>query len=213
MTARAVPERVGRPIVGVDLGGGRAWAPPSLCGHPAELKRGPLLLVSLTWWNKSGEIVSPRELTQNCMTWASLEIAEGLRVQPPAQLWDMIRETWGRPQVIICDRFRLAELQDAIGNKARIEPRVSRWSEASFDIRSLRKISLDGPLAVDEGSRALIATSLARAMVRSDDQGNTRIVKKGTNTSRDDVAAALVLACGALARKPKTSGVRSLGLA
>ena len=31
------------------------------------------------------------------------------------QLWDMIRESWGRPQLIVLDRFRLAEFQDAIG--------------------------------------------------------------------------------------------------
>ena len=48
----------------------------------------------------------------------SLEIADGLRVQKPEQLWDMIRECWGRPQLIVLDRFRLAEFQDAIGNKA-----------------------------------------------------------------------------------------------
>ena len=41
-------------------------------------------------------------------------------------------------------------------------------------------------------------------MVKNDDQGNVRLVKKGTNnTGRDDVAAALVLAAGALSRAPK----------
>ena len=43
-----------------------------------------------------------------------LDVATGLKVQPPAQLWEAIRERWGRPLVIICDRFRLAELQDAV---------------------------------------------------------------------------------------------------
>ena len=111
-------------------------------------------------------------------------------MQPPGQLWDMIRETWGKPQLVVLDRFRLAEFEDATGNKVRLEPRVSRWSEAAFDIRILRQMALDGPLAVDEGSRALLETSLSAAMVKSDDQGNTRLVKKGFhNTSRDDVAA------------------------
>ena len=97
---------------------------------------------------------------------------------------------------------------------ARLEPRVSRWSESSFDIRALRQMALDGPLAVDADSQALLATSLAQAMVKSDDAGNTRLVKKGhNNTSRDDVATALTLAAGALARKPRSATVRSLGLA
>ena len=99
-------------------------------------------------------------------------------------------------------------------NQVRLEPRISRWSDAAFDIRSLRQMALDGPLSVDKGSRALLETSLSAAMVKSDDQGNTRLVKKGSNNqSRDDVAAALVLACGASARKSEPPSIRSLGLA
>ena len=125
----------------------------------------------------------------------------------------MIRETWGKPQLIVLDRFRLPEFQDAVGNKARLEPRVNRWSEAAFDIRALRQQALDGGLAVDVESQALLSTSLSTATVKTDDAGSFRLVKKGTNnTARDDVAAALLLACGALARKPKAATVRSLGL-
>ena len=83
-----------------------------------------------------------------------------------------------------------------------VTPRVSRWSEAAFDIRSLRKMAKDGPLAVDPPSRPLVAASLAVAQVKNDDQGNTRLVKRGTNnTSRDDVSAALTLIAGAWARR------------
>ena len=81
----------------------------------------------------------------------------------------------------MCDRHRLPEFQDAIGNKARLEPRVSRWSEAAFDIRALRSMAMDGPLAVEADSQALLATSLAQAMVKSDDQGNVRLQKSGFN--------------------------------
>ena len=34
-------------------------------------------------------------------------------------LWEMIQETWGKPQMIICDRFRMPELQDAIKTPAK----------------------------------------------------------------------------------------------
>ena len=64
------------------------------------------------------------------MKWDNLEIAEGLRVSKShlAQLWDMILEcTWGRPQLLVCDSFRLAELEDAVEViKVRLEPRISR---------------------------------------------------------------------------------------
>ena len=59
-------------------------------------------------------------------------------------------------------------------------------------------------------SRALLIASLAAAQVKSDDAGNTRLVKRSTsNSSRDDVAAALTLAIGAFARYPATEAVAS----
>ena len=57
-----------------------------------------------------------------------------------------------RPRTITCDRFRLSELQDAVGGRCRVEPRGQRWSEASEDIRSLRRMALDGPLSVEARS-------------------------------------------------------------
>ena len=111
-----------------------------------------------------------------------------------------MRDTWGEPEGVICDRFRLGELQDCVTGTP-VVPRVSRWSEAAFDIRSLRKLTADGPLSVAEPSRLLLAASLSVALVKNDDQGNTRLAKSGTNNAaRDDVAAALVLVAGAYAR-------------
>ena len=129
-----------------------------------------------------------------------LRIAESLRVQPPSELWRAVREAWGAPESLICDRFRLGELQDCV-NGTLVVPRVSRWSEAAFDIRSLRKLAADGPFTVEESSRPLLAASLSVALVKNDDQGNVRLAKNGSNnTARDDVAAALVLVSGAFAR-------------
>ncbi len=204
VTARPVPEREGRPIIGIDLGAGRAWSAavglwrsgrceaiavaPGVPDLAAQEKRD-----RVTWG-------SYRKLAQS----GALRVAEGLRVQPPAELWRAVSETWGRVEVVFCDRFRLAELQDVVGGGVPIVPRIARWSEASEDIRAVRKFAKDGPLAVDPGSRRLLAASLAVAMVANDDQGNTRLAKRGTNNqARDDVAAALILACGALSRAPK----------
>ena len=129
------------------------------------------------------------------------------------QLWAAVSERWGKPALIIADRFRLADLQDATKGAARLEPRVTRWSESSEDIRALRKLARDGPLAVGPECRPLIEASLAVSMVKNDDAGSVRLVKSDTNsTGRDDVAAALTLCAGGFMRKPKRVGVRSLGL-
>lgn len=78
---------------------------------------------------------------------------------------------------------------------------MTRWREASENIRALRRIAADGPLACEDSSRRLVAASLSVAMVKNDDQGSVRLVKRGTNnTARDDVAAALTLVAGAYAR-------------
>ena len=62
----------------------------------------------------------------------NLGIAEGKRVPPVGLIVREIYERWGRPARIICDRFRLAELQDEIGPSGPfIEARQTRWSEAS----------------------------------------------------------------------------------
>ena len=210
---RTAPERQGRPIVGVDLGGGRAWsaAVAVWVNGRVECKAVAPGIPDLGEQERRDRV--PLGTYSRLYDMGQLEVAENLRVQPPAAMWDLIRATWGKPQVVVLDRFRLAEFQDAVGNKVRLEPRISRWSEAAFDIRALRAMALDGPLSVEADSQALLSTSLSRATIKADESGSFRLVKRGTNnTSRDDVAAALVLACGALARKPEASGVRSLGL-
>ena len=101
----------------------------------------------------------------------------------------------------------------ATRGRVAVRPRIQRWSEASEDIRGVRRLALDGPLAVAAESHGLLTASLAAARVQSDSGGSLRMVKRGSNnTGRDDVAVALVLACGAHTRRRRgaTGFVRSL---
>ena len=133
-----------------------------------------------------------------------LRVATGRRVPDVADLVALVRQ-W-KPESITCDRFRLGELRDAAPG-VRLLPRVSRWSESTEDIRALRRLALDGDLGVEPASRGLLTASLAVAVVANDDAGNVRMVKHGSNNrARDDVAASLVLAAGALARAPRRAG-------
>lgn len=206
MATRPVPPREGRPIVGIDLGGGRVWSAAVACwrnGRVEALACAPGI-PALDEQEKRDRVPKGtyRALAAKG---GGLQIAKGLRLQPPSELWRTVRDTWGAPESVICDRFRLSELHDCV-NGAPVVPRVSRWSEAAFDIRSLRKLAADGPLTVAEPSRLLLAASLSVALVKNDDQGNTRLAKRGTNNlTRDDVAA-LVLVAGAYVwatEKPK----------
>ena len=212
MADRDTPPRDGQPIVAVDLGGGRAWSAAVAVWHTGRIEALALApgLPDLDAQEKRDRV--SKGLYQQLFDRGLLSVADGLRVQPPGQLWDSILSRWGCPVLLVCDRFRLNELEDAVDGMAPIEPRVSRWSEAAADIRALRKLVKDGPFVVDADSRLLVAASLSAAFVKTDDQGSFRLVKKSTaNTSRDDVAAALVLVAGAFMRYPPVAVAASSG--
>lgn len=202
MAARETPQPDGQPFVGVDLGGGRAWSAAVAVwptGRVEALAVAPGI-PDLESQERRDRV--PQGTYRRLYERGLLQVADGLRVQPPAALWDAVRDRWGNPRLLICDRFRLPELQDGMGrSNTPIEARQTRWSEAAFDIRALRQGAKDGPLAVLESDRLLVAASLAVSSVKNDDQGSFRLVKSRNNTARDDVAAALLLAAGAYQRE------------
>ena len=143
----------------------------------------------------------PRGTYQKLNDMGVLDVADGLRVPEPTHLWEDIKTRWGVPAAIVCDRFRYPNLQDAVQGACYIDPRITRWSDAVFDIRALQKGFKDGPFSVEESSRPLLIASLAAAFVKNDDQGNTRLSKRNSDQkARDDVAAALTLAAGGWGR-------------
>ena len=184
----------------VDLGGSRAWgAAVSLWAN------GVLSCLAVCPGIPSIEEQEQRDLVprgtyQALKDQGVLVQADGLRVPPARLLVEIITSTWGKPASIICDRFRLDELKDA-RLPCPVVPRVTRWSEAAYDIRALRSRVKDGPFSIEQGSRSLLAASLSVALVKTDDGGSVRLVKRSVNnTARDDVAAALTLAAGAFVR-------------
>ena len=213
--AAARPEGLpaGAPIVGVDLGGGRAWSAAVAMWESGRMEAIacapgiPDLADQERRDNVSAGVYG------KLMESGALTLAQGLRVQPPSALWEAICDRWGVPVKIVCDRFRLAELRDTVGNSCAIEPRVTQWSSSSADIRALRKLARDGPLSVDPVSRNLLVVSMSAAHVENDKAGNVRLTKRATdNKARDDVAAAAVLACGAWERA-SAAPVRELSYA
>ena len=202
VTARETPPRKGKPVVGVDLGAGRAWSAAVAIYRNGRTECLALAPGIPTIAEQERRDRVKRGSYESLVSAGLLHIVDGLRVQPPALLADLITETWGPPAGIVADRFRIPELEDA-GLRG-LEARMTRWSESSEDIRALRKMAKDGPLAVDPGSAPLLEESLAVAMVKNDDAGNVRPQKRGSNnTSRDDVAFALTLCAGSHRRRNK----------
>ncbi len=202
MAARPVPPREGRPLVGIDMAEGRAWATAVAMYRNGRIECRGLApgLPSITVQEERDNV--PRGVYQSLADKGLLHIAEGLRKQTPELLWDVILETWGRPAHMISDRNQHQGMLDA--SHMAVESRVTRWFDASADIRALRKGVLDGPFGVAEDSRELLQASLAASQVVNDDAGNTRLRKRGSNNqARDDVVSAWTLVAGSWERRTR----------
>ena len=205
VTARDVGDVDGRPLVALDLGSGRAWSAAVAMWRSGRVEAFALAPGTPNIEKQERRDRVPKGTYQRLVD-AGVLGTDGARRIPRAEVLLQKVRAW-KPVGIYCDRFRLSELADAATAeryRVPIHPRVSRWSEASEDVRALRKMALDGPLSVTPRARALIEASLSVALVRNDDQGSFRLVKRDpkNNTARDDVAAALTLAAGAWSRWP-----------
>ena len=144
MCARIVPERKGRPVVGVDLGGGRAWSAAVAVwpnGRSEALACAPGL-PNIRAQERRDRV--PKGTYQRLVDDGVLHVSEGLRVQPISDLVKMTKERDWDPVLVCADKFRLPELMDS-KLKCPVVGRRQRWSESSEDIRALRKLALDAP--------------------------------------------------------------------
>ncbi len=114
--SRPVPKRVGKPIVAVDLGGGRAWSSAVALWGNGRVEARAIAPGIPDLAEQERRDRAPTGQYAALFDSGQLDVAEGLRVQPPKMLWELIMSSWGKPRVVVCDRFRLLELQDATSN-------------------------------------------------------------------------------------------------
>ena len=207
--AREVLPRVGRPIVGLDLGGERSWSAAWCMWKNGRSECYALAPGIPSLAERERQDSMPRGLYRALASAGVLEVEDGLRVSRPETLFTGLLSRGIRPRVVFCDRFMLGQLRDAVAGRWPIEPRVTRWSEATEDVAAFRQLAKDGPLSIVPECRALAQVSIGQAAVLSDDQGSVRLQKKRHGRSRDDVAVAGVLAAGALVRELRRGKVRT----
>ena len=213
---REVPPREGKPVVGLDLGSERSWSAAwalyqngrsecyALCPGIPDLQQ------------REKQDAQPRGLYRRLVDDGALLVDKGRRVSRPQVLIDHLVQQGIKPATIFCDRFLLGSLQDAVAGRWPVVARRTRWSEATEDIASFRKLVADGPLSIVPAGRSLARVSLSQASVAADDQGSVRLQKRAHGRSRDDVAVSGVLAAGALVRaleRPHQSAWRYRGMA
>lgn len=190
---------------GVDLGG--AVAQSAVAAFWPET--GAVAAVAAFGDNPSLEERGHRDgvagLYRQCWREGSLITTPG-RTADVEQLLRVALERFGRPVVVAADRYRIADLRDAL-DKARVppgvlEPRGMGYIGQGEDVRLFLRACAEG--RVTPTRSLLIRSSLGAARVSTDAAGNRKIVK-ARHRARDDVACSLVVAVGAGERWRRTA--------
>ena len=116
-------------------------------------------------------------------------------------------ERLGRPSRVVADRWREAELRDALEAAgvppAAFEARGMGYQDGAADVRAFRKACADG--WVTPAPSLLLRSAMAEARTVSDPAGNSKLSKGSQGgrrlRARDDAAAAAILAVAAGVRQ------------
>ena len=204
--ARVVPECEGKPIVGVDLGGSRSWSAAAAIWPSGRVE---------SWALAPGVpelAVQEREDQVPDGSYVELVRSGGLAVdagQHVPHVDRLLARVWAwEPAAIVCDPYRAAELHQVVAGRVRIIERAKAGAETTSNVQALRSRLLDSAAGVTEASRDLLGAAFAQTSLTVETSGETRVTKTRARRSRDDAAAALLLAAGELARRPAPVEVR-----
>ena len=198
--ARAVPEREGKPVIGVDLGGTRSWSAGSAVWPSGRIESWAIApgVPSLAEQEREDQVT---EGTYTALVRSGgLSVDEGQHVPGVGRLLSRI---WAwEPAAIVSDPYRSAELHQVVGGRVRILERAHGGGESTSNVQSLRSLLLDTQAGATESSRALLGAAWAQTNLVISNEGLAKVTKIDARRSRDDAAAALLLSAGELARRP-----------
>ena len=194
-----VPERVGAPVWGIDLGGtdamsaivavwanGRMETLAQFGGYPdldqRARKDGAGTVYRLA--HEAGELMVSRK-----------------RVPDVAELFEEALSRFGKPSRLVCDRWRLGELEDSLEDSdfgwtgIPLIPRGQGFKDGATSVRAWRKACVDR--VIRPVQRRLLTSALAEAVTAHDPAGNEKLaahLEGGRRLrAKDDVVAAALL--------------------
>ena len=152
-------------------------------------------------------------LYQRCSERGEL-IVSGQRAVALGGLLAEALDRFGRPARIVADRWREAELRDALDAAgvppAALEIRGQGFKDGAEDVRGFRRAVLEG--RVTPGPSLLLRYAMSDARVTTDPAGNSKLAKSSEGgrraRARDDAAAAAILAVAAGTRQGAKPPVR-----
>ena len=209
--ARPVPACEGRPVIGVDLGGNRSWSAAASIWPSGRIESWALApgVPTLAEQEHADHVAddSYSELVRS----GGLAVDAG-RAVPSVEL--LLARVWAwEPAAIISDPYRSAELNQVVSGRARVVERARSGGESTSNVQALRSLLLDTESGVTGPSRYLLAAAWAQTNLVIDNAGLTRVTKLDARRSRDDAAAALLLAAGERSRRPTPVELRAAVIA
>ena len=198
--ARAVPACEGKPIIGVDLGGNRSWSAVSALWPNGRIEAWALApgVPSLASQERDDQVAEG--------TYVDLARSGGLSVdagRAVPSVERLLARIWSwEPAAIVCDNYRAPELHQVVSGRVRVIERAKSGGESTGNVQALRSLLLDTEAGVVAESRALLGAAWAQTNLVVDNSGITKVTKLDNRRSRDDAAAALLLAAGEQARRP-----------
>ena len=197
--ARVVPECEGKPLVGVDLGGSRSWSAAAAIWPSGRVESWALAPGVPSLADQEHEDQVPTDTYLELARSGGLSVDAGQHVPHVDRL---LARVWSwEPAAIVCDSYRAADLSQAVGGRVRIIERAKAGAESTSNVQALRSRLLDSSAGVTLESRALLAAAFAQTNLTVETSGETRVTKMRARRSRDDSAAALLLAAGEMARR------------
>ena len=198
--ARPVPACEGKPIIGVDLGGNRSWSAAAALWPNGRIESWALAPGAPSLASQEHEDHVADGAYAELVRSGGLNIDAGRAVPSVERLLSRI---WAwEPLAIVSDPHRSPELHKAVSGRARVVERARGGGESTSNVQALRSLLLDSNAGVVAESRALLAASWAQTNLVISNDGLTKVTKLDQRRSRDDAAAALLLAAGEQARRP-----------
>ena len=199
-----LPERSGPMVLGLDLGGGR-----SMTGAAAYWwQTGRLEVVG--YFGNVPELALREQKDGNIGVYSSmvrrgeLVMIPGTRTTPPALVLSDAIERFGTPEVVLADRYRKPELEDALASLGLlVEWRGLGFRDSSNDVREFLRALLEG--RIKSPPSLLVRVALAASLLMRDPAGNPKIVKRSREGAQrnNDAAIAAVLAIGEGSRRSR----------
>ena len=204
---RPIPERVGRPIGAVDLGGGRSFSAACLLWPESNRVE--------VWAQAAGDRtleVMEQEDQQPPDTYRAMVREGGLSISKDRAVPDvgeLLERMWPlEPSVLLCDSFRADELRSVVAGRVAVKERARGGGETAGNIAALRARLLDFGAGIAPESRGLLSHGFRESSMVINAAGEVRIVKKSERRSRDDGLAALLLCAGFASRRPAQVAMR-----